>query len=192
MYSFTDILIHIRRFRSSISPSVGLHVMPDCVLFEAEITPNLDVRHHIFRPAANAGINPSQGDLELASNIFRSKKAGIVRFRNIRVVDNSFFTQAASPSVCFHSNCEILAWLRFPRNRPASRTCVTPLMCHPKSWMRVASADTGSSANKTVARYFGVPLRGPSPCIPTIPSAITKCGRTVAHMSRMLSSIPAQ
>ena len=48
-------------------------------------------------------------------------------------------------------------------------------------------AATTSSASKILFKAFGVPLRGPSPSISTMPSAMTKCGRTVVQISRMLS-----
>jgi hypothetical protein len=37
----------------------------------------------------------------------------------------------------------------------------------------------------------GVPMIGPSPSMPTIPSTIARCGRTVAVMSRIDPGMPA-
>ncbi len=76
---------------------VGLHVLPDGILFEPEVASDLDVRHRIFRPAAYARIDPCEWDLELASNVFWCEQACVIRFGNIGVVDNGFCTQTISP-----------------------------------------------------------------------------------------------
>ena len=54
------------------------------------------------------------------------------------------------------------------------------------------SEATGSSANTIRPRLRGEQCSGPLPSMPMIPSAMTKCARTAALISRMLRSMPFQ
>ncbi len=57
---------------------------------------------------------------------------------------------------------------------------------------QVASTAAGWRPMTSTPEDTGVPMIGPSPSMPTMPSTMAKAGRTVALMSRIEGPMPAK